>query len=291
MSSIQSRVAGAPISWGVCEAPGWGYQLPSERVLTEMRCLGIVATEFGPEGFLADEPAKRSDQLRTYDLAAVGGFLPVVLHDPHHDPMPQVDRFIDSCLAADATVMVVSATGDARSYDRRPVLDESGWAVLLGNLDRIDERARGRGITASMHPHMGTMVEQHADVDRVLAESHVGLCVDSGHLRLGGTDPVALVSQWAERVTHVHLKDVDETMAARVTAGEVSFTAGVAAGLFRPLGQGGIDIVALVKDLERFGYRGWYVLEQDLMLDGEPTGEGPAANVRQSLEYLLGAVA
>ena len=71
------RIAGAPISWGVCEVPGWGTQLPPERVLAEMAGLGIEATELGPLGWLGADPAAR---LGEYGLALVGGFVPLVLH-------------------------------------------------------------------------------------------------------------------------------------------------------------------------------------------------------------------
>src|SRR5699024_3605514 len=86
------RIAGAPISWGVCEVPGWGHQMSPDRVLTEMAGLGIGATEFGPQGWLPEAPAARSAALRPYGLTAVGAFVPVVLHDPAHDPVPEVDR-------------------------------------------------------------------------------------------------------------------------------------------------------------------------------------------------------
>ena len=52
----RARIAGSPISWGVCEVPGWGYQLPPDRVLAEMREVGLAATELGPDGFLPREP-------------------------------------------------------------------------------------------------------------------------------------------------------------------------------------------------------------------------------------------
>ena len=73
-------------------------------VLTQMRDLGLAATEFGPDGFLRVDPAAKADQLASYGLRAVGGFLPVLLHDPGHDPLPEVDRFIDGCLATGAGV-------------------------------------------------------------------------------------------------------------------------------------------------------------------------------------------
>ena len=57
MTTATDKIAGAPISWGVCEVPGWGYQLPPERVLTEMHQVGLAATEFGPDGFLPADPA------------------------------------------------------------------------------------------------------------------------------------------------------------------------------------------------------------------------------------------
>jgi inosose dehydratase len=287
-SSVRARVAAAPISWGVCEVPGWGYQLEPERVLTEMRSLGLTATEFGPIGFLAVEPAARAQQLRELGMTAVGGFLPVLLHDAAHDPLPDVDRFVEACLASGATVMVLAAYSGVEGYDVKPELDESGWSTLLENLDRIDAHTRARGITASLHPHVGTMVERREEVDRVLLGSKVGLCVDTGHLELGGTDAVALTAANPDRVTHVHLKDVDSGLVTRVRSGELAFGHAVKAGIFQPLGQGDIDIAALVIALEGSGYSGWYVLEQDVMLDGEPLGEGPVANVRESLDFLVG---
>src|SRR5690242_8934526 len=80
--SLYDRLAGGPISWGVCEVPGWGLQLPPDRVLAEMRSLGIVATESGPDGYLGTEAAPVRDLLARHGLGLVGGFLPVVLHDP-----------------------------------------------------------------------------------------------------------------------------------------------------------------------------------------------------------------
>ncbi len=290
-SFISSRIAGAPISWGVCEVPGWGFQLDAERVLTEMRSLGLTASEFGPVGFLATEPSVRAEQLASYDLKAVGGFLPVLLHDADYDPLPDVDRFIDGCLAADAGVVVLAAFTGTEGYDARPQLDEIGWATMLSNLDRIADHAETRGVIATLHPHVGTMVEHEAEVERVISGSRVGLCVDTGHLLVGGTDPVALVKAHAARVSHVHLKDVDATMAADVLAGGLRFGDAVQAGIFRPLGEGDIDIAALVETLESQGYQGWYVLEQDIMLDGAPADGGPMDDVRRCLAFLERAVA
>ena len=281
------RVAAAPISWGLCEVPQWGYQLTPERVLSEMKGLGLSATEFGPPGFLAAEPQARAAQLASAGLSAVGGFLPVLLHDPGHDPLPEVEAFVDECVAADAGVVVLAAFTGTDGYDARPELDDEGWATLLGNLDRISDRVAERGLIAGLHPHMGTMIENADEVGRVLDGSHVGLCIDTGHLAAAGADPVAIAKAAPTRVVHVHVKDVDLALAGRVAAGELAFGEAVRAGIFRPLGHGDVDISGLVDVLEAAGYHGWYVLEQDVMLSAEPEGDGPLADVRTSLDFLL----
>ena len=288
MSPLLERLAGAPISWGVCEVPGWGYQVDADVVLRQMREVGITATEFGPDGFLPTDPAAKAARLADAGLRAVGGFVPVVLHDPGRDVVPEVDAALDGFVAAGAGTLVLAAATGLDGYDERPVLDDTGWATLLANLDRLSELASGRGVLATLHPHVGTMVEQRAEVERVLAGSGVGLCLDTGHLLIGGTDPVELVRTAGERVAHTHLKDVDAGWAARVRSGEVSYTQAVAAGMFRPLGQGDVDIAEIVRLLEARGYTGWYVMEQDTVLAGPPEQDGPPADVRASVAFLRG---
>jgi inosose dehydratase len=280
------KIAGAPISWGVCEVPGWGYQLDPSRVLTEMRQIGLVATEFGPQGWLPLAPAERAKALAPYGLAAVGAFVPVVLHDPDHDPAPEVTRELDSFEAAGGDVLVLAANSGLAGYDKRPVLDEHGWTTMFANLDRLTELAASRGVKATLHPHVGTMVEKKAEVLRVLEGSRVSLCLDTGHLLIGGTDPAELVAKYADRVNHVHAKDVRIDLAKRVQSGELTYTEAVRAGIYAPLGEGDVDLAAIVRALDKVGFDGWYVLEQDTILDGEPTDEGPVKDVRVSIAYL-----
>jgi inosose dehydratase len=134
------------------------------------------------------------------------------------------------------------------------------------------------------------MVESGEETDRVLAGSTIGLCLDTGHLLIGGGDPVAVARRHPDRVAHVHLKDVAADVAGRVRHAGLSYTDGVRAGMYRPLGQGDVDVAAIVTSLEGAGYTGWYVLEQDTILDAEPTADGstraPVEDVRTSLEHL-----
>jgi inosose dehydratase len=286
LTTPADKIAGAPISWGVCEVPGWGYQLAPGRVLTEMQQVGLSATEFGPDGFLPADPARMADILASHHLTAVGGFTPVVLHEPGHDPAHEIERLLDGYDAAHAGVLVLSAATGRDGYDTRPDLDGTGWNTLLANLDRLAGLAAVRGVRAVLHPHVGTMVERGEEVQRVLEGSSISLCLDTGHLLIGGTDPAELTRQAPERVAHTHFKDVNDQVAAQVRSGRLTYTEGVSRGMYRPLGSGDVDFAAIVSHLRGCGYDGWYVLEQDTILTGEPRGEGPVAEVRESAGYL-----
>jgi inosose dehydratase len=210
-----------------------------------------------------DEAARRAALLRRYGLQPAGGFVPVLLHEPGADQA--IERALDDLAATGAQVLVLAAATGASDYETRPELDAIGWAALLRTLDRAAARATDRGLIATLHPHVGTLVEGPEEVSRVLDRSVIGLCLDSGHLLIGGTDPAALAAQAASRVAHVHLKDVNDALAAQVQAGG-SYAEAVAKGLYRPLGQGDVDIAGLIAALRRADYEGWYVLEQDTVL-------------------------
>ena len=286
-----ARIAAAPISWGVCEVPGWGYQLHRERVLAEMREVGMVATEFGPDGFLPEGPAECSALLASYGLSAVGGFVTLVLHDPAVDPLPEAKRAVDRMVSAGADVMVVAAVSGQEGYDQALELDATGWATLLANLGAVSALAGAAGVTMGLHPHVGTLVEGPDAVRRVLEGSSVNLCLDTGHLLIGGTDPLALAREVPLRIVHAHLKDVDRDMAARVRDGCSTYTSAVAAGMYKPLGQGDVGIAGVLSALEGAGYGGYYVMEQDSILDAEPPpGGGPVADVRASVAFLREAL-
>ena len=157
MTSSADKIAGAPISWGVCEVPGWGYQLPPERVLTEMQQVGLAATEFGPDGFLPADPAVMAELLAARHLTAVGGFTPVVLHEPGHDPVPGIDRLLDSYDASHADVLVLSAaTGRTATIPARTGrirLEDA--ARQPGPADRPGRRARRPRRPAPARRHHG----------------------------------------------------------------------------------------------------------------------------------------
>lgn len=289
MASVVDRLAGGPISWGVCEVPGWGAELAPDRVLAEMRKLGITATEAGPDGYLGADAASLRLLLERHELELVGGFLPVVLHEREAvaDSLASAERVATLFSETGATFLVSAVVADL-SWPPRFELANSQWRHVFEGFARLDDLAAAHELTHVTHPHWRTLVERRDDVWRVLEGSDVLICLDTGHLVLGGTDPVELARAGGDRIAHVHLKDVDEEVAARLRASELDLVQAVQAGLFRPLGEGQAPVAETVRALEENGYKGWYVLEQDCALPTAdiPDGEGPIEDVRRSIAFL-----
>jgi inosose dehydratase len=223
-----------------------------------MREVGLLATELGPEGFLPAEPDAMATVLAQHGLQAVGGFTPLLLHVPDHDPVPEVERILEGYVASNASTLVLSSVSGQDGYDSRPELDDKGWQTLLDNLSRISQIAAAKGIHAVLHPHVGTMIENTAEVQRVLDGSSIALCLDTGHLLIGGTDPAELTRQAPDRIAHVHFKDVDASKAKHVQDGAGPTPRASAAGMYRPLGTGDCRRDRDRRAPTKRDYDGWY---------------------------------
>ena len=285
------RLAGAPISWGVCEVPGWGIELAPRRVLGEMRELGLTATELGSDGYLPTDPAELQDLCSEFGITMIGGFVPLVVHQAH-----ELDATIEAAHRAGAlmssaggTVFVTSAVTDW-GWGPRTALSRDDWAFAAKTLARLDEVVGEYGMTQAIHPHLRTVLETRADFEALLDVSDVGWTLDTGHMQIGGMDPLEFIDMAFERIRHVHLKDVVMDLAAPVFAGDQSIMEGVQAGMFCNLGCGEVPIGDIVTALEARGYDRWYVLEQDAAItSGEPElGAGPILDVHASIEFLRG---
>lgn len=289
--SFLDRVAAAPISWGICEAPGWGMQLPVDRVLAEARDLGITAFEQGALGWLPTDPVEQRAKLDEYGMTLLGGFVPLVLHDPaqRDENLAEADRIARNMAAAGGRYYVTAPVPALDDW-HRPDLSDDEWDELLGNLDRVAEIVASHGLVQVVHPHVDTDLETAADFQRFLDGCSSKFCFDTGHLTIGGADVVAIANDYFDRIGIVHLKDVDADAAARERSGELDLMGATQAGLFPSLGDGMVRLADVIDVLESKGYDGWYVMETDVALtDGEPPlGEGPQLGVARSLAFLRG---
>ena len=286
---MNARVAGAPVSWGIIEVPDWGYQMPADRVLREAASLGLPAVEAGPEELLPRDPAEVSEMLAGYGLSLVGGFVPVVLHERRvrDEQLALVERRAGFFAAAGADVLVLAASTGTDNYGEVFDPDEGAWSTLFESLQEVQEICARKGLAVSLHQHFGTVIERDDQLLRFLEGSEMGLCLDTGHLVIGGSDPVEVASLAGDRINHVHLKDVDRELAARLASRDLDFKEAAQKGAFRPLGEGDVDVGRLLEVLEGVGYSGWYVLEQDTVVEHEPKeGEGPVLDVGKSLGFV-----
>ena len=280
------KLAAAPISWGVCEVPDWGLQLAPDRVLADMRALGLHATEAGPPGFLpADSSAARA-LLDSCGLRLIGGFVTAVLHESARraDELASVRRQAEWLAAGGAEFIVLAPSLPQTGYSGTAELSNGAWRTLFEGIDRVSEIADSTGLKVAVHPHWGTAIERPQHIERFLEQTVHDLCLDTGHIALGGADPLTVARDAGARVKHVHLKDVDGALATRVRAGSVPYNDAVRFGLFRPLGEGAARIEDVLGELRKAGYAGWYVLEQDVMLDREPA-PGPPEWIARSTAY------
>ncbi|MDP9275393.1 MAG: TIM barrel protein [Chloroflexota bacterium] len=280
------KLAAAPISWGVCEVPDWGLQLAPDRVLADMRALGVHATEAGPPGFLPGDPAEARALLDSCGLRLIGGFVTAVLHEGARraDELASVRRQADWLAAGGAEFVVLAPALAQTGYSGTAEIPEGAWRSLFEGIDRVVEIADSAGLKVAVHPHWGTAIDRPQHIERFLEGTAHALCLDTGHIALGGADALKVARDAGPRVQHVHLKDVDGALASRVRDGSVSYNDAVRAGLFRPLGQGAARIEDVIGELRRAGYAGWYVLEQDVMLDREPA-PGPPEWIARSAAY------
>ncbi len=286
---LNKQLAGAPISWGVCEANGWGYQIAVDRVLTEMRECGITATELGPDGYLPQDAKKLARVLDGHGLDLCGAFVPIVLHkkDRLKASYERARRQAEVLAALNAGNFVLATPAEDGDYDSRDPMDAQAKAVFSESLPMITEIAKEFGLQMVLHPHAGTMFETPNDLDFLLNETDINLCLDTGHIVVGGGNPLDIAKRAGSRVKHVHLKDCDAAAAARIQNRTSTYSTEVKNGMYKPLGQGDAQISEVIRFLDGINYEGKLVLEQDVMLDHAPAvGAGPISAVKESIDFL-----
>jgi inosose dehydratase len=244
------RVANAPCSYGAFEfTVGVLPNVPeAEAVLAAISSAGYVGTEQGPPGYLGDGERLR-ERLARHGLELAGAFVPIRFSEPEH---------WDEGFAALAMTLDLFAAGD-------------GAADLV----------RERGFEPTFHHHVGTHVEAPWEIERLADLTDVGLVLDTGHILLGGGDPVGGLRAWGERVNHVHAKDVRLDVLHGVIADRSDMPEAWRRGIFCELGAGDVELDSFFAALRERGYDGWVVVEQDrIPRDDEYLSESADAQAR-----------
>ncbi|MDO5712383.1 MAG: sugar phosphate isomerase/epimerase [Micrococcales bacterium] len=266
------KIATAPCNWNNGDIPDFRPYTPAGQMLDEMVEAGYTATEWGPG--MPDDPAVVREEMAARGLSMVGAFVRLGYRD--RDAWEEADAaalaVADRVKAAGGSILVAAELGDDRRdaeaghVDEARGLSDEQWCNFADGLAHLADLLQPKGIKVVLHNHVGTYVETAAETRRFLDESDptkVGWCLDVGHLKYGGGDALDFLPEYGDRVAHVHLKDVDPDVLRRAKDESWSFGAALREIIFPELGEGLVDIPAIVRDLEQRGYDGWYVLEQD----------------------------
>jgi inosose dehydratase len=281
-----ARLATTPISWGVVGGGRWGVDLPAERVLAEMAELGFRAAEVGVPSFLPEDAGEARALLDRHGIRAVAGAFSAVMHEPsERDATAAAADTLAAHLARlGADVMLtVPRRGDVPLGER---LSGDGWRHLFETFRALDEVFARHGLRQALHPHVGSLVEDALDMERVLTGSDVGWCFDTAHVASGGLDPVEFATT-CPRIVHLHLKDARLDVGRAMVEHEIGFVEAIRDEVFVPLGEGDLPIAEVVAALDGRDDL-WWVLEQDQAVAAVPaTGEGPRQAVQRSLDHAL----
>jgi len=155
--------------------------------------------------------------------------------------------------------------GSGHVFDRPEYSDEQ-WQQVAQGLNLIGEIALENDMINAYHYHMGTMVQNLEETDRLMELTDPGLVhllVDTGHAHYAGDDPLSIVQKYGPRIRNVHLKDIRQEILDMVHSGKMSFLDSVKAGVFTVPGDGCIDFSPIFKALAEKGYQGWFVVEAE----------------------------
>ena len=277
-------IGNAPCSWGINYPTGNRYSW--QDYLDQVAAAGYRGTELGPFGFLPKDPTVLRDELGRRSLTLVGATHVHTFGDAAAAPvlMATLRELAPLLQGQGAEHLVVMDESNWYPEGAQGVLDAAGWSSLTGTLrdaQRLVEQEHG--LKLSFHPHVGTGVEREAQIDRLLQETSVDLCFDTGHHAFWDQDPLAYMEQVWDRIAYMHLKNVDGAVRARVLDGSLSVNASYNEGVMCPLPDGVVDIRAVMRFLEKRGYDGPVVVEQDYAANAPETPEQLA---RRNLAYM-----
>lgn len=271
---MRASIGCVPIVWNNADLPDLAPTVAYDEILDTYVRLGYEGTQHGrgfPEGeALAAELAQRG--LRFAELYSALPSTPVGLTD---DAEAVARRDLDRLVAAGGEVLCVALDGsperDAVAGRIHALADAPRWpdgafGELAGLLDRLAVAAP-QSVRVVFHPHTATWIEAPEEVERLAANldgTGAGLCLDVGHYLVGGGDPVEAIGRYGSLVTHVHAKDVDPAVLARLRDGEIAgFGDAVRERLFTELGNGALDLAGVITELDEIGFAGWIMVEQD----------------------------
>lgn len=262
----------APIAWTNDDLPDLGKENTFEQCISEMALAGYSGSEIGNKYPVDVNVLKKALELRGLEICNCW-FSTFLISRPFEETEKPFLEKVEFLKAMGAKVIGVSEQSysiqgmqDVPVFEQKHVMNEEEWGLLCTGLNKLGKAAKERGIALTFHHHMGTVVQSAAETDKMLAGTgpeYVSLLFDSGHFAYCGEDPVELVKKYADRIRHVHLKDIRPEVVDRVKAEHLSFLEGVRRGAFTVPGDGCIDFDSIFRVLSDNRYEGYMLVEAE----------------------------
>lgn len=290
------RIANAPVSWGIYEFKEIEPKFPFTQVLDEMVDTGYTGLELGPWGYLPTNPEQLRPELQKRSLRLLSSYVPVRLVDANaHAAGEEQALKVGKLLAALGAQNIVLADENgilpdlvAQSGQRTgSLLSADEWDVFAAGVNRIARKVNGElGLKVVFHHHCAGYVETPEEARQLMDRADpdlVGLCLDTGHWQYAGGNAVACVDEYGERVRYLHLKDCSPAIRQQCIENKLDYFEATRAGVFCELGQGDVDFKTVLSKVEKLGYDGWGVVEQDVLTEDL---SAPKASARRNRDYL-----
>lgn len=287
------KVGAVPNTWANDDLPELGGSTPFEQILDEMVLAGYEGTEMGSK-YPAD-PAVLNEALALRGLKMSGAWCSTffTVEGGEQQTMETFERSIPFYKAVGIEDVYVAEVGHAVHLQpipvlaNKPVFSDQQWQSMVSGLERMGRIAVANGLRICYHHHTGTGVQTQEDVERLMASTDpklVWLLLDTAHIAFGGGDGLGLAEQFAERICHVHLKQVRGPVLERARADGLSFWDALRAGVFTVPGdpEGSLDLDPVLDVLGKRGFKGWLVVEAEQ----DPAKANPLKYTRMARDYI-----
>ncbi len=263
----------APIAWTNDDMPDLGKENTFEQCVSEMALAGFTGSEVGNKYPRDTEALKKALRLRGMEICNQW-FSCFLLTKPLEEVEREFRNQLSYLKTMGAKIIGVSEQShsvqgmvDTPIFGHKYVMNDKEWEVFCKGINRLGKIAKEEyGISLTFHHHMGTVVQDEAEVDRMMENTdseYVSLLFDTGHFAYCGVSPLKMVKKYTGRIKHVHLKDIRKEVVEKVKAENLSFLDGVRLGTFTVPGDGCIDFDPIFKVLEVSGYEGYMLVEAE----------------------------
>lgn len=264
----------APIGWCNDDMPDLGAENTFQQIVSEMALAGFTGCEVGNKYPSDPTELKKALDLRGMRIVS-RWYSSFIITRPIEEEIKEFNAALDFLAAVGCNRVNVSE----QSYSiqgkldvpvltggHKYVMNDDEWKIFCEGLNTLGKIAVERGFKLCFHHHMGTVVQTSEEVDRMMANTdprYVFLCYDTGHFTFAGEDPLAMLKKYADRVGHVHLKDMRLDVVKKVREENMSFLQAVRSGAFTVPGDGNVDFDPIFKVLADANYEGCMLVEAE----------------------------